>query len=422
MPGQLVKSLSTGELGSLSNHSRERPNSSNLVVPTRSGRSSQQSVAKAGSSDQAAAQSRGQTEIQELPMEEGRREGVIQQAGYSQPVSDGARSQQQFQNQQSLGEQGFREQVLGQQDLGQQGLGQQGLGEKGLGQQRGTGLPQQAGDYQQASGYVYRAGYQQPAPRVYRNPQGPVPPADAMSAEMMQREMYRQEMNRQEMIRQQAMRQGAMQQRSLGNLVNSYNPSIGEAVAPPIPDEYPPAQLQDSSYSPIDMVSPQTHPVDQMQPLRSNQYGGYSTPDRPYRTFDPTQSQRTHNGFLENGPTMLGGTLDPYPRTATDHALELKADNLRLREAEIRRNQMLADKTVSLKRAQALINERDKQLADSRIRNNGLEKQISRLSAQLKVAEADKAEIKRQSEATLKSIESTLDSVLLQSISRNSRN
>ncbi len=307
-------------------------------------------------------------------------ERTVQQVGYAQPTQNGS---------------GFQ---------------------SGPGLQNSSGFPQQAGDFQQASGYVYQAGYQQPNPRVYANPQGPISPADAMAADRMQHEMHRQEL-----MRQQSLRQNAMQQSSMGNSAQLYHPTADPAVAPVLPatNGYQPGHFRDSNFSSVDLVSPPSPISNASQQARSNQYGGFSMPNRPYQNFDPTESHRTHNGFLEFGPTLSGGTLNPFPRTATDHALELKAQNDRLREAGVRKNQELADKNKSLERAQALINERDQQLADSRIRGNELEKQISRLSTQLKVAELEKANLKQRSDATLKSIESTLDAVLLQSISQN---
>jgi len=138
-------------------------------------------------------------------------------------------------------------------------------------------------------------------------------------------------------------------------------------------------------------------------------------PASPQYPIDPSTPTTVTSPQIVN---LRGASFRESPRTATEIMLELKAENDRLRH-QLATGKRGYNDLVKQFKDQKKINLR---LAGKFDRSQSESAQLRSMVAKLKVQVdrlvVDKTNIKRQSEAALREIESNLDTVLLDSISR----
>lgn len=123
-------------------------------------------------------------------------------------------------------------------------------------------------------------------------------------------------------------------------------------------------------------------------------------------------------GHFSQGPALQGSSLNPAIRTATEIAMDLKIRNSKLSDAFSRTQQELNKKMQELAEARAEAEEKDQQLAKASLLEERLRATIGQLTAKLQLAEHQKSELRRQSDETLKEIETTLDEALIHNFSK----
>jgi chromosome segregation ATPase len=124
-------------------------------------------------------------------------------------------------------------------------------------------------------------------------------------------------------------------------------------------------------------------------------------------------------GYLQQGSELQGRRLSSNPQTATERALQLQDENTRLRAAIMRFELELKNRTSELAAARNSYRDQEEELVRAMNQVNELKRRQLQAEADLKVAIQEKENIKRRSDEQLKAIESTLDGVLLNSISQN---
>lgn len=181
-------------------------------------------------------------------------------------------------------------------------------------------------------------------------------------------------------------------------------------------DELLPAPLPESTPEPLiadeqSMIAEHLPlPAPHLQPI--SPAIGVASPQYP---IDPSTPTTVTSPQIVN---LRGASFRESPRTATEIMLELKAENDRLRH-QLATGKRGYNDLVKQFKDQKKINLR---LAGKFDRSQSESAQLRSMVAKLKVQVdrlvVDKTNIKRQSEAALREIESNLDTVLLDSISR----
>ncbi len=115
---------------------------------------------------------------------------------------------------------------------------------------------------------------------------------------------------------------------------------------------------------------------------------------------------------------MQGSYLNPAIRTATETAIELRIQNHKLGEALSRTQLELDNRMRELDNAREAYTKKEAELMQARNRESLLQSQVDGLKAQLQIANHEKSEIRRQSDEELKAIESTLNNLLMNAVSR----
>ncbi|HMP78758.1 MAG TPA: hypothetical protein PKD54_04860 [Pirellulaceae bacterium] len=122
-------------------------------------------------------------------------------------------------------------------------------------------------------------------------------------------------------------------------------------------------------------------------------------------------------GYLQYGSTFQGRQLNPQPATATERALEMMEENQRLRDALGRAHHELETRNKELEDARAASRRIGDELSQAIDRIRDLNHQLARLTKDLNLALEDRNAIERRANEQLRSIESMLDGILLETIS-----
>ncbi len=292
-------------------------------------------------------------------------------------------------------------------------------------------------------GAVEPAAYQQPTPQVYSTPQ----PNEPMSSGYPMGDQYNSPENYQRDYAPDGSGQSPMLEGSSGQYAPQSsawaNPNAGlhGAVDQPIPREVQQRAFSNSAQGnslpgyPAP-ANPIRGPASQ-QPEYNNQtvqnlarpmeYGSVIDPadQRQFANshfphgFESANEQAGTRGYLQNGYDLHGRRLNRPAPLATERALELQDENERLRET-IRRTQLeLDNRTQDLVEARSAATVRDEELARSNNRVDALNAQLARLNNDLKLAIQENQDIQRRSDEQFRAIESTLDGVLMNSISKS---
>ena len=151
------------------------------------------------------------------------------------------------------------------------------------------------------------------------------------------------------------------------------------------------------------------------------EFGGpYSSQRSPNGNVMPGNSVADGRGraYLTQGPALQGSYLNPAIRTATELAIELRIQNQKLGEALSRTQLELDNRMRELDKAREAYVRKEADLTQARNRESMLLSQVEGLKAQLQIANHEKSEIRRQSDEELKVIESTLNELLMNAVSR----
>ncbi len=124
----------------------------------------------------------------------------------------------------------------------------------------------------------------------------------------------------------------------------------------------------------------------------------------------------TDRGHLRGGSSLQGRNLNPPPRTATDHALQLDAENRRLFESLIRTQKQLDNRNQELAETREIVSQKEAQLEQANQVAADLDQKISRLNAELKLAQQATEAVRRQAKADLRQIRSMLDTAVIQTL------
>jgi hypothetical protein len=155
--------------------------------------------------------------------------------------------------------------------------------------------------------------------------------------------------------------------------------------------------------------------------------GGYEFKDRylvqPNPEYDSSQPSSAvggrARGHFSHGPALQRSYLNPAIQTATEIAIDLKVENGKLQDSVARTQHELDKKMQVLAAAREESVLKDRELAKASNLESKLRSDIARLTAQLQIVEHEKSELRRQSDATLKEIESTLDQALFNNFSKH---
>jgi hypothetical protein len=151
-------------------------------------------------------------------------------------------------------------------------------------------------------------------------------------------------------------------------------------------------------------------------PQQTVQTGGpnFPAPPVPNSQQFPTQVA-SHMGNVIN---IQGARFRQSPKTATEIMIAFKAENDRLKQEIKLGKQARMNLKEQLSFQQQLNQKTESQLGKSRDQAMRLREMVAKLQVRVERLVVEKDDIKQQSEAALRNIETNLDSVLMNSISR----
>ena len=147
--------------------------------------------------------------------------------------------------------------------------------------------------------------------------------------------------------------------------------------------------------------------VDQVQPAVSESQEFYP----------PAAVGLASQGYLQGGPVFHGRHLNASQLTATERAMRLLSENNRLKESTAQTHQELSAKTREIAKLQTIIEYKDEDQRQALDRIAALNREVTRLNNELSRQIELRLAMEKRMNDQLQSIESTLDSVLMKSMS-----
>ncbi len=164
-----------------------------------------------------------------------------------------------------------------------------------------------------------------------------------------------------------------------------------------------------ASYPPNEFVNGREDPV-----ASSNPASGAN----PIDQFDASRPEQNLN-HLNDGIRVSGSHLQKRPLTATERALQLKAENDVLRQELAALKARVGGLSSDIERRDKALRQAERLTQDANRANALLRDSIATFKVRLQDAKNENQSIKQSADNTLEEIEATLDAVLVNTLSRN---
>jgi hypothetical protein len=132
----------------------------------------------------------------------------------------------------------------------------------------------------------------------------------------------------------------------------------------------------------------------------------------------PETGLEASRGYLQDSVALSGSVLNPSAMTATRKALALRDENQRLTQSLERLKKELNNRTEELAEANLQISQTKESLATANQDIEALKQDVERLNASLTIANQTTEDLRRKRAAELRQIQSTLETAVMETLSR----
>jgi hypothetical protein len=136
-------------------------------------------------------------------------------------------------------------------------------------------------------------------------------------------------------------------------------------------------------------------------------------------TYAPAAVGPTSQGYLQDGPVFHGRHLNASQLTATERAMRLQSENIRLQDSATRKQQELLTKSRELADLQLIIEQKSEEQRQALDRIAALNREVTRLNSELNRQIELRLAMEKRMNDQLQSIETMLDGVLMKSMSES---
>jgi chromosome segregation ATPase len=134
-------------------------------------------------------------------------------------------------------------------------------------------------------------------------------------------------------------------------------------------------------------------------------------------TYAPAAAGPFSHGYLQEGPVFHGRHLNASQLTATERAMRLQGENVRLKDSTARKHQELMAKTRELADLQLKMEKKSEDQRQAMDRIAALNREVTRLNSELNRQIELRLAMEKRMNDQLQSIETMLDGVLMKSMS-----